>query len=116
MEHFSRQYSTKAPGTQQRREPRTDIEKRLPADISDGINSFTGTVANISRMGLCINDLPETMSVSSELVSVVIRKGADELQLVGRPCWQYLQHPKRKTIGLKITSSHVDWNAFIFTR
>lgn len=113
IEYFSRRYYIKTEGVQKRREPRASIEKRLLADISDGINSFTGLVENISRMGLCIRDVPENISIANEFLSVVIRTGADEMQVVGRPCWQYLQQPKGRKIGLEITSSSSNWNDYV---
>lgn len=111
-------YSTRpdyviAEGGQRRKEPRVSVQKQLVAEITDGVTSFSGLVANISRMGMCIMGIPESIPVSAELVSVVIRNGPDELYIVGRPRWQNPHQSNARMMGLEITRSSEDWNEYV---
>ncbi len=115
IDFFSNQYFDANAGVQKRKEPRASIDKGLTANINDGINSFNGIVANISSMGLCIKEIPENITIASEKVSIVIRNGEEEMQVVGRLCWQYLQESRGRILGLEVTQSTDNWGEYVMS-
>lgn len=91
---------------------RVDI-KGLRADISDGLASYSGRVTNISSHGLCLRDLPEKLSDSRALLSVVVQGDIENYRMVARPRWTSVQKNKDKTLGVEIASAPTGWQKFV---
>lgn len=85
----------------------------LRADISDSMTSCTGLVANISRMGLCLKDVPERFSISRSFLSINIHGRSANYRLVARPRWERFQSVRGKTIGLEIARAPDNWDEFL---
>lgn len=93
---------------------RVDIDG-LRADISDGLASYSGLVTNISAHGLCLQDVPDKLSSSRSLLSVVVRGQVKNYRIVARPRWVVIQENKGKSLGVEIASSPTSWNEFVFS-
>lgn len=89
--------------------------KGLRADISDGITTYNGLVANISKLGICLKDVPEKLSTSRSLLSIIIHSSSGNFKIVARPRWNQLQANSGKTIGVEIASSPDNWGDFVLS-
>lgn len=87
----------------------------IRADISDGRYSYTGLITNISTLGLCLKDVPEKLSASKSLLSIVVRGKSEEYRIVARPRWEQAQTNRGKTIGAEIASSPHSWGDFVLS-
>lgn len=96
----------------QREFPRIGMED-LRADISDGIASYSSQVANISAHGLCLHGVPDKLSSSRSLLSVVVRGQEETYRIVVRPRWMHVQDNRSKTLGVEIASAPTSWTEFV---
>lgn len=87
--------------------------KNLRVDISDGLGTCSGLVENVSRMGLCIKNVPESLSISNALLSVVVRDQGASYRIVARPRWEKWHPSGVKTIGAELASYPKNWNTFV---
>jgi hypothetical protein len=97
-----------------RQDPRIEVEE-LRADISDGLASYSGLVTNISQLGLCLKDVPDKLSASRSLLSIVIKSKSENFRIVARPRWEISQDNRGKTIGAEIASSPHNWGDFVLS-
>lgn len=95
-----------------RQHERIEVEG-IRADISDGKSSYTGLITNVSKLGLCLKDVPENLSTSRSLLSVVVRSKTESYRIVARPRWEIPQNNTGKTIGAEIASCSSDWGDFV---
>ncbi len=66
-----------------RRHQRVEVQN-LVANLSDGVECFSGTVSNISRLGMLLNDIPQRpKSQGKKFVNNRFRKG-QKFQNAGR--------------------------------
>lgn len=112
-EYFSRRHFVMAESQQRRKEQRVSVQKQLMAEITDGVTTISGMVANISRMGMCIMGIPASMTESGGPLTVVIRNSPVEMQIVGVPRWRNPRQPGGTAIGMAITSSPADWDEYV---
>lgn len=87
----------------------------IRADISDGKSSYSGLITNISTLGLCIKNVPDTLSTSRSFLSIIVRGSKEEYRIVARPRWEQAQNNIGKTIGAEIASSPNSWSDFILS-
>ncbi|WP_163339305.1 hypothetical protein [Desulfopila sp. IMCC35008] len=87
--------------------------KNLRVDISDGLGTCSGLVENVSRMGLCIKNVPDSLSISNALLSIVVRDQETSYRVVARPRWEKWHPSGVKTIGAELASYPKNWNAFV---
>jgi len=114
-DYFASWYYFAVGGIQRRCEKRIALKKRYKAVISDGKNTFDGLVANISRMGMCIMDVPATVPVTEGQLSVMIQNGSEEVMTMSAdPRWLVEQKVGRM-LGLRITDDNPTWNNFVFS-
>lgn len=95
----------------QRKHPRI-VKSGIMADISDGERFFSGYVNNLSRFGLCLEEVPERIDHEARRISVVISGKGTNFKMVTRPCWSW-QHGTAKMLGLEILTAPVGWTEFV---
>lgn len=113
-DYFASRYYLAAEGVQRRSETRIAVNKRYTAVISDGKNTFVGLVANISRMGMCLMEIPAPVPVTEGRLSVIIQHGSEQMTMAADLRWLAEQKAGR-TLGLKIADDHPTWNDFVFS-
>jgi hypothetical protein len=101
-------------GMYKRQDPRIAVEE-LRADISDGLASYSGLVTNISQLGICLKDVPDKLSTSRSLLSIIIKGKSENFRIVARPRWEIAQSNRGKTIGAEIASSPLSWGDFVLS-
>jgi len=94
-----------------RKYPRVPI-RGLNADISDGKGFFTGTVMDISRVGMSLDQIPKTLDGNADILSVIIDGQGNHFKLLVKQKWE-IESGKTKIIGGQIENSPWDWTEFI---
>jgi len=94
-----------------RKHPRID-HNGMMADISDGKRFFCGNVNNLSRLGLCLEEVPERMDHTAKRISVVLSGNGSSFKMVTRPCWSW-QKDTGKMLGLEIIKAPWGWTEFV---
>lgn len=87
----------------------------MQADISDGKRFFSGSVANISRFGLCLEDIPAKADTSAKRISVVVTDGMKTFKMTTRSCWSS-QEEHSLIIGMEILKIPWGWTEFVMLR
>lgn len=84
-------------------------------DISDGTGFFTGTVKDISRFGLQLEDIPKRLDDKSPKISVVIQSNTASFKLNAKPRWTK-KRSISKMVGFEITSAPWGWAEFVMEK
>lgn len=84
----------------------------MKADVSDGLRVFDGTVTNISRKGLRLQDIPKKFNFYSKKCIAVVNSSGKNYKLLVKPRWSKAQG-ESKDIGFQIISPSLDWIKFI---
>ena len=91
--------------------PRMPV-KDMAADISDGKYFFSGTVHDISRFGVALEDIPQKLSASVPRLTIILNGQGKHFKLKAVPRWE-TQNGIRKTIGCQIEQCPVNWTEFV---
>lgn len=94
-----------------RRHPRVTL-RSMVADISDGKGFFTGTVHDISRFGLALNDIPQKIDSTAEHLMVIVDGHGGHFRLRISPRWVTMAG-HQKIIGGQIEQSPLAWTEFV---
>ncbi len=84
----------------------------MVADISDGRGFFTGTVHDISRFGLSLEDVPTKINSYVEHLTVIVDGQGGHFKLRLIPKWENVAG-RQKLIGGLIEQSSIDWTDFV---
>ncbi len=94
-----------------RRYHRFEVQN-IDANISNGVDSFSGTVNDVSRVGLLLADIPKDFSDIGENLSIIVSaRGKDyKLQVVRK--WMS-KNDSEKRMGVAILDAPLDWTSFV---
>jgi hypothetical protein len=93
-----------------RRYQRVEV-KKLVANLSDGVNSFSGTVSNISRLGVLFNDFRQRPNTLKNRLLITISAKSKDFKLQVEPKWVSRKKSENK-MGLAIINPPFDWTVF----
>jgi hypothetical protein len=96
---------------ERRKQPRIMLDV-LSVDINDGKGFFQGRVTDISKTGLCMDELPKRINAETKKLTVVVSGRRDHFRLVVCPKW-YINGNAIKTIGGEILTSSWTWEDFV---
>ena len=94
-----------------RRHPRMAVD-RLTVDLSDGRGFFAGTVRDLSRFGLMVENIPKRVDDEAMQYSVVVSGRGQNFKMRTRPRWVAAQ-PLGKKIGMEIINAPWGWTEFV---
>lgn len=94
-----------------RRHPRMPIAGMM-ADISDGRGFFTGTVHDISRFGLGLDDISAKMDSHAKHLTIIVDGQGGHFKLRIAPKWETVAG-HQKIIGSQIEQSPFAWTEFV---
>ena len=94
-----------------RRQQRVEV-KNLVAKISDGVESFSGTVSNISRFGMLLNDIPQRFKSQGKRMSIIVSSKAKDFKMQVELKW-INGNNSHKNIGLAILDPPLGWTLFV---
>ena len=86
--------------------------KGFQADISDGRGFFTGTVHDISRFGVALDDIPEKMNSHATQFTIIVDGQGKRFRLKIVPKWETAAG-HQKSIGCQIEQSPYTWAEFV---
>ncbi len=92
------------------------VTQGLTAKIADDYGVYDTLVANISRAGVCLKNVPERLSASTERLSVIIRGKTEEYTLFLAPSWEDSHHSQGRLIGGKIDNVPHNWSQFVHSQ
>lgn len=90
---------------------------RLPlqyfsVDAIDGAGFFQGEVENVSRVGICIKDLPKRLNNKAQEIIIVVAGNGQNFRLKARPRWSTLDSTAN-SVGAEIINPPWAWTDFI---
>ena len=86
--------------------------KSLSVDVSDGIGFFSGTVSDISRFGLCMDDLSRKLNENVRKMTIVVAGQGKRFKMSARPRWSTTEGHKR-VLGAEILNPPWGWTEFV---
>lgn len=81
-------------------------------DISDGRGFFSGTVADMSRSGLKLDDIPKSLSEDNSKLSIVVSGDGKHFKMSAKPRWARRKAISKK-VGLEIVKAPLGWAEFV---
>jgi PilZ domain len=96
---------------EKRRHQRMEVDN-LNVDISDGMGFFTGTISDISRFGLKVENVPKRLNDNAKQLSIVISGKGQHFKVKARPRWTVRQ-PISKSVGIEIVQAPFGWTEFV---
>ncbi len=99
---------------EKRRSPRCCVSG-VVADVTDGINSCTGLVCNISKIGIGLMDLPEKIMQKADKLSIIIKGHDGHYPMYLNPQWVDNKGSSLRIGGL-IENVPTDWEIFVSSR
>ncbi len=96
---------------EKRRHQRMPVDD-LHADISDGYGFFSGTVEDLSRFGLKLDDVPKRLDEKAKLFSVIVSGDGQHFKMQARPRWAQGKSLSKK-VGLEIINAPWGWTEFV---
>jgi len=84
----------------------------LNADISDGSGFFCGTISDLSRSGMKVNNVPKRLDDKAKQFSIVVSGKGKNFKLRARPRWT-IRQPISKSVGMEITHAPLGWAEFV---
>jgi hypothetical protein len=96
---------------EKRRHQRMEVDN-LNADISDGFGFFTGTVCDLSRFGMKVDNLPKRLDDKAKHLSIIISGNGKNFKVKARPRWSIRQSIS-KSVGIEIVNAPWGWTEFV---
>ena len=88
------------------------VVEEMTADVSDGDHSCTGIVCNISKLGIGLMDLPETIIKKADKLSLIIRKEGVHYPMYLIPQWSD-KNGSKVAMGGELENVPEDWGNFV---
>ncbi|MBU1568598.1 MAG: PilZ domain-containing protein [Proteobacteria bacterium] len=96
---------------EKRRHQRMEVDN-LNVDISDGVGFFGGTISDLSRFGIKVDNLPKRLDDNAKQLSIVISGKGKNFKIKARPRWTVRQ-PISKSVGIEIVNAPFGWTEFV---
>lgn len=84
----------------------------MVADISDGRGFFTGTVHDISRFGMALDDISMKIDSHARHLTVIVEGQNGHFKLKITPRWETVAG-RQKIIGGQIEQCPFSWTEFV---
>jgi hypothetical protein len=93
-----------------RRHQRVEVQNFV-ANLSDGVDSFSGTVSNISRLGMLFNNIPQRLNNQGKKLSIIVSTKGKHFKMQVEPKW-IDENKSEKKMGVAILDPPLDWILF----
>jgi hypothetical protein len=98
---------------EKRRHQRTAMTN-LSFEAFDGVGCFHGEIADASRVGICMPNLPRKMNSNARRIKVVINGRGKKFKMQVNPRWTKVKGCGR-TLGAEIQDPPLGWAEFIMS-
>lgn len=96
---------------EKRKHPRI-VVTGMSIDVSDGIGSWSGTVNDVSRNGLCVSDLGSVLGKKTGTFTAVASKGGAYFKFRVKSRWEVVR-AQHKTMGMEIAETSGKWAEYV---
>ena len=86
--------------------------QNVVAHLSNGVDFFSGTVNDVSRVGMLLTNIPKELHDCSEKLSITVSAKNIEYKMVVLPQW-INENNSEKRMGLEILDAPLDWILFV---
>ena len=93
-----------------RRHQRVEV-RNLVARLSDGVESFAGTVSNISRLGLLLKDIPQRLKSQKDKLSIIVSAKGKDFKMQVEPVWVG-ENKAQIQMGVAIINPPLAWTMY----
>lgn len=83
-------------------------------DAYDGVGFFRGNIADVSRFGICMTDLPRKMKSGKLRIKIIVTGQGKSFKMQVMPKWAS-DKGCGKTLGAEILSPPLGWAEFIIS-
>lgn len=90
---------------------RTEVQNVI-ANLSNGAIDFSGTVNDISRIGLLLGNIPNELDDCKDELSITVSTGSVDYKLLVVPKWVNGNGTERR-MGLEILNAPLEWVLFV---
>lgn len=98
---------------EQRKHPRM-LVRNMQIDVSDGIGCCSGTVLDVSRVGLCLNNLAKRFGKNMDAFTVVAWHEQMHFKFRVRLRWERV-NGMNKRVGVEIQDPPGRWTEYVQT-
>lgn len=84
----------------------------LVAHLSDGVDFFSGTVIDVSRVGMLLTNIPQELNNQGKKLSVIVSAKGQDFKMLVEPKWMSANSTERK-MGMVILDAPLEWTMFI---
>lgn len=98
----------------EKRKNRRIVVCNMQIDISDGIGCCSGTVRDISRVGLCLADLAKRFGKNIGAYTVVASSGDHHFKFRVRPRWEHADRLSKR-VGVEIHEPPRQWTEYVIS-
>lgn len=104
------QFETNEVKMSKRRDQRVEVQNII-ANLSDGVNSCSGTVSNISRFGILLHDIPQSFKSAENKLSIIVTAKGKDFKMQVEPKWVSGDKSEKK-MGLAILAPPMGWTLY----
>lgn len=94
-----------------RRHQRIEVQD-VVAKLSDEVDSFSGTVNDVSSAGMLLADLPKEVDDRGKKFSIIVSAKGKDYQMQVVPKW-ISKNYSEKQMGLAILEAPLEWTLFV---
>lgn len=90
---------------------RTEVQN-IVANISNGVDNFLGTVSDVSRVGMLLDNIPDELHDYQKEFSITVSTDGIDYTLLVIPKW-INENGAEKQMGLEILDAPLEWILFV---
>ncbi len=98
----------------QRIEPRV-LTQDIPVKVADEHGVYNGIISNISKAGVCLKNLPDSLSASTKRLSVIVKDKTEDYCFFLAPSWDKQHQTAGRQIGGEISQPPKNWLEFVYS-
>lgn len=97
---------------EKRHHPRVAV-RNMSVDASDGAGFFHGEIADASRFGICLTDIPNKLDGDTKKMTVIVNGPGKNFKMIVIPRWHATTDRLSKSLGVEIMDPPWEWTEFI---
>jgi len=86
--------------------------QNVVANLSNEVESFSGTINDVSRAGMLLTDIPQELHDCGEKLSIIVSAKNIEYKMLVLPKW-INENSAEKRMGLEILDAPLEWILFV---
>lgn len=91
------------------------VVPNLQAEVASGAEVFSGTINDVSRDGILLNNIPQKLNKPNEILSIIVISSGQKFKMLAMPRWISGSNLKNE-MGVEIIDAPLGWVEFVKTR